>query len=82
MYTDYGYKNYKNWLKTCRFENIVMKPKEYLMKYFTKMAILNLLHPFQTFIIGQKTIAPKVAAEHNIKLIFYGESESLYNNNH
>jgi N-acetyl sugar amidotransferase len=81
MYTDYGYKNYKNWLKTCRFENIVMKPKEYLMKYLTKMSILNLLHPFQTFIIGQKNIAPKVAAEHNIKLIFYGESESLYNNN-
>ena len=51
------------------------------MKYLTKHAILNLLHPFQTFIIGQKNIAPKVAAEHNIKLIFYGESESLYNNN-
>ncbi len=81
MYTDYGLKNYTNWLKTCKLDNIVLKPKEYLMKYLTKHAILNLLHPFQTFIIGQKNIAPKVAAEHNIKLIFYGESESLYNNN-
>jgi len=80
MYTEYGLKNYKNWLKTSNFENIILKPKEYLMKYLTKKAILNLLHPFQTFIIGQKNIAPKVAAEHNIKLIFYGESESLYNN--
>lgn len=81
MYTDYGYKNYKNWLDKGKFENVVMKPKEYIMKYLTKQATLNLLHPFQTFIIGQKNIAPKVAAEHNIKLIFYGESEAEYNNN-
>ena len=60
MYTQYGYKNYKNWLEKGKFENVVMKPKEYLMKYLTKMAILNLLHPFQTFIIGQKNIAPKM----------------------
>ena len=79
LYTKYGLENYKNWLKTCEVENIVLKPKEYIMKYLTKKSILNILHPFQTFIIGQKNIAPKIAAKYNIKLIFYGESEALYN---
>ena len=81
LYTDYGYKNYKNWLDKGVFENVIIKPKEFVMKYLTKMAILNLLHPFQTFILGQKNIAPTVASKYNIKLIFYGESESLYGNN-
>ena len=81
MYTDYGYKNYKNWLDIGGFENVVIKPNGYVMKYLTKMAILNLLHPFQTFILGQKNIAPKIASKFNINLIFYGESESLYGNN-
>ncbi len=78
MYTDYGYKNFKNWLDIGGFENVVIRPNGYVMKYLTKHAILNLLHPFQTFILGQKNIAPKIALKFNIKLIFYGESDSLY----
>ena len=65
LYTDYGYKNYKNWLDKGVFENVIIKPKEFVMKYLTKMAILNLLHPFQTFILGQKNIAPTVASKYN-----------------
>ena len=78
MYTDYGYENYKRWLDVGGFENIVVKPNGYVMKYLTQQAILNLLHPFQTFILGQKNIAPKIALKFNINLIFYGESDSLY----
>jgi hypothetical protein len=50
------------------------------MKILTKLAIENLLHPFQTFILGQKNIAPKIAKKFNIPLVFYGESESEYGN--
>ena len=60
MYTDYGYDNYKRWLDVGGFENIIIKPNGYVMKYLTQQAILNLLHPFQTFILGQKNIAPKI----------------------
>ena len=50
------------------------------MKLLTKLSIENLLHPFQTFILGQKNLAPKMAAKFGIPLIFYGESEAEYGN--
>ena len=50
------------------------------MKTLTKLSIENLLHPFQTFIIGQKNIAPKIALNFNIPLIFYGENQAEYGN--
>jgi hypothetical protein len=50
------------------------------MKLLTRLAIENLLHPFQTFILGQKNLAPKVALRHNIPLVFYGENEAEYGN--
>ncbi len=50
------------------------------MKLLTKLAIENLLHPFQTFMLGQKNLAPKIAAKYGIPLIFYGENEAEYGN--
>jgi hypothetical protein len=50
------------------------------MKLLTKLSIENLLHPFQTFILGQKNLAPKIALKYNIPLIFYGENEAEYGN--
>ena len=38
------------------------------------------MHPFQTFILGQKNIGPRIAAKYNIPLVFYGESEAEYGN--
>jgi N-acetyl sugar amidotransferase len=78
LYTDYGYLNFKNWLEIGGFDNITFKPSGKVMKILTKLSIENLLHPFQTFILGQKNLAPKIAKKFNIPLIFYGESESEY----
>jgi len=50
------------------------------MKLLTRLAIENLLHPFQTFILGQKNLAPKMALRYNIPLVFYGENEAEYGN--
>jgi len=44
------------------------------------LAIENLLHPFQTFILGQKHVAAKIAARFGINLIFYGEMGAEYGN--
>ena len=76
LYTDYGYKNYLNWLNVGGFDNITLKPNGNVMKKLTKLAIQNLLHPFQTFILGQKNMAPKIASKFGINLIFYGEQET------
>jgi len=80
LYTDYGYKNFKNWIEVGGFDNITFKPNGKVMRLLTKLAIENLLHPFQTFILGQKNLAPKIALKFNIPLIFYGENEAEYGN--
>jgi hypothetical protein len=50
------------------------------MKILTRLSIENILHPFQTFILGQKNFGPKIALHYNIPLIFYGENEAEYGN--
>jgi len=80
LYTDYGYQNYKNWLRTDNLENISSKRDEYTMKYLTKLAIMNLMHPFQTFMLGQKIFATKMATKYKIPLVFFGENEAEHGN--
>ena len=80
LYTDYGKENFDNWLKVGGFDNVTFKPNPRVMKILTRLAILNLLHPFQTFILGQKNLAPTLAEKFNIKLVFYGENEAEYGN--
>jgi len=80
MYTDYGYQNFKNWIEIGGFDNISYKQNGRVMKLLTRLAIENLFHPFQTFILGQKNLAPKLAIAMNIPLIFYGENEAEYGN--
>ena len=79
LYTDYGLKNWRNWLDA-GFDNISFYRNGKVMKLLTRLSIENLLHPFQTFILGQKNLAPKIAAQHNINLVFYGENEAEYGN--
>ena len=80
LYTDYGYKNFLNWIEIGGFDNISFKQNGNVMKLLTKLSIQNLLHPFQTFILGQKNIGPIIAEKFNISLIFYGENEAEYGN--
>lgn len=80
LYTDYGYSNFRNWIEVGGVDNISFKPNGRVMKLMTKLSIENLLHPFHTFILGQKNIAPKIAIKYGIPLIFYGENEAEYGN--
>ena len=50
------------------------------MKLLTKLSIENLMHPFQTFILGQKIFAAKMAIKYNIPLVFFGENEAEHGN--
>ena len=79
LYTDYGYKNFHNWIDS-GFDNISFNRNGKAMKLLTKLSIENLFHPFQTFMLGQKNLAPKIAARYGIPLIFYGENEAEYGN--
>jgi N-acetyl sugar amidotransferase len=79
--TNYGLKNYLNWIKFCKVKNILPNRDEVLMKFLTRESILNLMHPFQSFMIGQKIFPVKIALENRIPLIFYGENEAEHGNN-
>ena len=79
-YTDIGWKNFENWIHKGGFDNILFTPNGRLHSYLTRLAFINLFHPFQPFIIGQKLIGPKLAKKFGIKLIFYGENQAEYGN--
>jgi len=80
LYTDYGFQNFKNWLNVGGFDNISFNQNGRVMRLLTKLSIENLFHPFQTFILGQKNLGPKIASKFGINLIFYGENEAEYGN--
>jgi N-acetyl sugar amidotransferase len=80
MYTSYGYKNFKKWIEVGGFDNISFNQNGKVLRLLTKLSIENLFHPFQTFILGQKNIGPKIAAKYGIPLVFYGENEAEYGN--
>ena len=79
-YTQYGISEYFNWTESVGADSISFRSNPRVMKKLTELGFRNLLHPFQTFIIGQKNFAPKVALERGIDLIFYGESPAEYGN--
>jgi len=80
MYTEIGWQNFRNWIDVGGFDNISFNYNGKNHAILTKLSIENLLHPFQTFILGQKNLAPKIASKYGIPLIFYGECEAEYGN--
>ncbi len=79
IYTDWGWKNHQAWIHA-GFDNVLFTPNGRVHRLITRLAVENLFHPFQPFILGQKNLAPKIAAQYNIPLIFYGENEAEYGN--
>ncbi len=79
IYTDWGWHNFQSWIHA-GFDNILITPNGKDHRLLTRLAVENLFHPFQPFIIGQKVLAPKIALKYNTPLIFYGESEAEYGN--
>jgi N-acetyl sugar amidotransferase len=79
IYTDWGWKNFQAWIHA-GFDNYLCTPNGRVHKLLTRLATENLFHPFQPFIIGQKSLAPKMAILKDIPLVFYGENEGEYGN--
>lgn len=79
VYTDWGWKNFQSWIHAGH-DNLLMTPNGRVHRLLTRLAVDNLFHPFQAFMFGQKSLAPKMALLHNIPLVFYGENEAEYGN--
>jgi len=80
-YTEIGWKNFENWMHVGGLDNILFTPNGRLHRYLTQQAFLNLLHPFQPFIVGQRIIGPLMAAKFGVNLVMYGENQAEYGNN-
>lgn len=78
LYTEIGWNNFTNHIHVGGVDNILFTPNGKLHRYLTKISFLNLLHPFQPFIIGQKSIGPKIASKFDIPLVIYGENTAEY----
>ncbi len=74
LYTDIGWENFQSWIHKGGFDNYLFTPNPKIHRRITREATIRLMHPFQPFIVGQKTFAVKLAAEFNIPLVFYGEN--------
>jgi len=79
VYTEWGWKNFQAWIHA-GFDNFLCTPNGRIHRLVTRLAVENLFHPFQPFMFGQKSLAPKMAILHKIPLIFYGENEAEYGN--
>lgn len=79
IYTDWGWKNMQSWIHA-GLDNVLFTPNGQVHRLLTRLAVDNLFHPFQPFMIGQKALAPKMAILYKTPLIFYGENEAEYGN--
>lgn len=81
IYTENGWNNFQSWINIGGFDNYLIHPNGNIHRKLTKLAFENLGHPFQPFIVGQRMVGPRIAALHNIPLVFYGENQAEYGNN-
>jgi len=79
LYTDIGRRNFDSWLNM-GFANYTYNQNKKLHRFLTKNAFLNLGHPFQPFILGQKNLAPRLSVLLDIPLVIFGENEAEYGN--
>lgn len=78
-YTEIGLHNLDAWRET-GVDNMLFTPNPKLHATLTRLAFLNLVNPFQPFIIGQKILAPRIAAKFHIPFIMYGENQAEVHN--
>lgn len=79
LYTDIGRQNLERFIHA-GYDNILITPNGELHSFLTYLAFMNLGHPFQPFILGQRNVGPRIAKQHGIKLVFYGENVGEYGN--
>ena len=79
IYTNWGWHNFNAWIHS-GMDNYLMTASGRSKRLLTRLAVENIFHAFQPFIIGQKCFAPKMAIQFGIPLIFYGENEAEYGN--
>ena len=74
LYTDIGWKNFRNMSDVGGMDNILGTPDGITHRKLTKLAFEILGDPFLPFIYGQTNFPMQIAAKYKIPLIMYGEN--------
>jgi N-acetyl sugar amidotransferase len=74
IYTDIGRKNLDNFIRIGGFDNILGSVNGEVHRKMSQLAFLHMGDNFQSFIYGQTNFPLKMAVQHNISLIMYGEN--------
>lgn len=72
--TDIGRRNLDNFINIGGFDHILGTPNGKIQRLMTKLAFMHLGDPFQPFIYGQTNFPLKMAVQHKVSLIMYGEN--------
>lgn len=78
-YTDVGLKNLHSW-RQVGHDHVLFTPNPIVHAKLTRLAFLNLINPFQPFIIGQKIFGVRMAQKYGIKFVMYGENQAEAHN--
>lgn len=73
VYTDIGRENLRSFIDS-GFDNILGTPNGSVNRKLTNLSFLHLGDPFQAFIYGQYNFPLRVAVQHGVSLIMYGEN--------
>jgi len=72
--TEIGRRNLDDFIGVGGFDHIMGTPNGKVTKLMTNLAFHHLGDPFQPFIYGQTNFPLKMAVQHNVSLIMYGEN--------
>lgn len=73
-YTPIGYENFRNFIKTGGFNNLMAWPNGHLHRKLSRIAFEALGDAWQPFTYGQVCYAFHIAHAFDIKLVFFGEN--------
>ena len=74
IYTNIGRKNFDNFINIGGFDNILGSVNGAVHRKMSQLSFLHMGDNFQPFIYGQTNFPLKIAVQHNIALIMYGEN--------
>ena len=61
LYTDYGHKNFRNWIEVGGFDNITYKPNGKVMKLLTRLSIETSFILFRPLFLGRRILRQSCA---------------------
>ncbi|PKF59164.1 N-acetyl sugar amidotransferase [Alteromonadales bacterium alter-6D02] len=74
LYTDIGRKNLDNFIRMGGFDNVLGSVNGRVHRELSRLSFLHMGDNFQPFIYGQTNFPLKMAVQHNVSLIMYGEN--------